>query len=61
VVNEYEIRSTVSSEDKSEDIDETEEKYAVLEKILSTQMTGVVSHRKQRILVESVFSGLLGE
>lgn len=63
VVNEYDVKSTLSSEEKSEEHQhqEHEDKYAELEKILSTKSIGLVTHSKQRILVESVFNGLLGE
>lgn len=63
VVNEYEIKSTLSSEDENaeQDIAEKEYKFQLLESMLSTQARGIITHGRQRVVVESVFKGLLGE
>lgn len=64
VVNECDIKSTLSSEDEvsvnygsSESVD----LFEGLDRILSERVTGKVLHSRQRIVVESIFNGLLGE
>lgn len=64
MVNEHEIKSTLSSEDEKSfeaAVHEHEEKYENLQGMLSVNSIGAKPHGKQRILVESVFHGLLGE
>lgn len=63
LVNEYEVRSTLSSEDENAELNiaEQEYKFQLLESMLSIQAKGITVYGRQRVVVESVFKGLLGE
>ena len=61
IVNEYEIKSTLSSEnEKTQNLHSSEEEqYNTLEGFLSCQILGENLHGSQRIFIESQFNGLV--
>lgn len=63
-MSEYDVKSTLSSEDDKSNhsfVHGHDESFEVMQRILSVKVIGKTIQHKQRILVESVFKGLLGE